>query len=410
MRRLFSMYGGLKREIYILCFGRFVTAMGSLIWPMLTLILKSKLGYNAQEVAWWFLAFGAIQLPFALIGGKMTDRYNKRNLIVVFDLISVILCVIVAFLPLSIYSICIYFISSVFQHMEWPAYDALIAEMTTDNEREKAYSLHYLAANLGVVFAPTLGGLLFNNYLWLAFLISGLAVFSSTIFIYKFVPKNIEVVTNHNTYEKRTEGTLWDLLKMRKILILFIAIQCLVSIIYDQFNYLLPMQMDEFFLDKGAFYFGMMTSINGFVVISCTPILTHLTMKWGDVSRILFGEMLQIIGLVSCFFYKDELVFYIVTMVVFTLGEIIHTIGTHPYVSKRVPSSHRGRYTSTSNIIRQAASSIGNTFVGKIVVLQSLKAGWIFIGIMGMISLTLLTLYREKDKQYFHLLYEKKNV
>ena len=75
------------------------------------LILKNKLGYNAEEVAWWFLVFGAVQLPFALIGGKMTDRYNKRNLIVVFDLISVVLCVIVAFLPLSIYSICIYFIS-----------------------------------------------------------------------------------------------------------------------------------------------------------------------------------------------------------------------------------------------------------------------------------------------------------
>ena len=232
MRRLFSMYGGLKREIYILCFGRFVTAMGSLIWPMLTLILKSKLGYNAEEVAMWFLIFGAIQLPFAIVGGKLTDRYNKRNLIIIFDLISVILCVIVAFLPLSIYSICIYFISSVFQHMEWPAYDALIAELSIDKEREKAYSLHYLSANLGVVFAPTLGGLLFNHYLWLAFLISGLAVFSSTVFIYKFVPKTIEVVKNSNTYEQSKEGTLTDVLKGRKLLILFIVLECIISIIY----------------------------------------------------------------------------------------------------------------------------------------------------------------------------------
>ena len=51
------MYRGLKKEIYILCFGRFVTAMGSLIWPMLTLILKSKLGYDAVQVARWFLIF-----------------------------------------------------------------------------------------------------------------------------------------------------------------------------------------------------------------------------------------------------------------------------------------------------------------------------------------------------------------
>ena len=76
MKRLFQMYGGLKKEIYIICFGRFVTSMGGLVWPMLTLILKSKLGFNAEEVALWFLLFGVFQIPFNYVGGKLTDRYN----------------------------------------------------------------------------------------------------------------------------------------------------------------------------------------------------------------------------------------------------------------------------------------------------------------------------------------------
>lgn len=105
--KIFRMYQGLKREVYILCFGRFVTAMGGLIWPMLTLILKSKLGFNAEQVALWFLMFGVLQLPFALVGGRLTDKYNKRDLIVVFDLISVVLYVITAILPLSTGSLCI---------------------------------------------------------------------------------------------------------------------------------------------------------------------------------------------------------------------------------------------------------------------------------------------------------------
>ena len=73
------MYRGLKREVYILCFGRFVTAMGSLIWPMLTLILKSKLGFDAEQVALWFLIYGIIQIPFGLLGGRLTDKYNKTS-------------------------------------------------------------------------------------------------------------------------------------------------------------------------------------------------------------------------------------------------------------------------------------------------------------------------------------------
>ena len=37
--KLFDMYRGLRREMYILFYGRIVTNMGALIWPMLTLIL-----------------------------------------------------------------------------------------------------------------------------------------------------------------------------------------------------------------------------------------------------------------------------------------------------------------------------------------------------------------------------------
>ena len=135
MKRMFQMYSGLKKEIYIICFGRFVTSMGGLVWPMLTLILKSKLGFNAEEVALWFLLFGVFQIPFNYVGGKLTDRYNKRNLILIFDLISVLLYCTTALLPLTTVSLWIYFIGSLFQHMEWPAYDALIAEMTSDGER-----------------------------------------------------------------------------------------------------------------------------------------------------------------------------------------------------------------------------------------------------------------------------------
>lgn len=407
MKQIFRMYQGLKREVYILCFGRFVTAMGSLIWPMLTLILKSKLNFNAEQVAMWFLIFGILQLPFGLIGGKLTDKYNKRNLILVFDLVSVALYIVTAILPLSTVSLCIYFIGSLFQHMEWPAYDSLIAELTSDHDREKAYSLQYLASNLGVVFAPTLGGLLFNNYLWLSFLIAGLAVFSSTILIYLFVPKTIEKLTNNNTYEERLEGTLLDILKTRKILFVYIVICCISAIIYAQFNYLLPIQMDEIFLEQGAVFFGMLTSINGAVVICFTPVLTQLTLHWGDLRRIIAGVFLEVIGLCSFFFYRDGLVLYIISMIIFTLGEILHTLGSSPYISKRIPSSHRGRFTSINNIFTTMSSSFGNTIVGKIVVLYSFKEGWYVVAVIGTVLMIILSVYQRLDKKRFQLLYKE---
>ena len=49
--KFIQQYKNLSKEIYILFFGRVVTSMGSLIWPLLTLILKNKLGYNATTIA-----------------------------------------------------------------------------------------------------------------------------------------------------------------------------------------------------------------------------------------------------------------------------------------------------------------------------------------------------------------------
>ena len=405
MKRIFQMYQGLKKEVYILCFGRFVTAMGSLIWPMLTLILKSKLGLNAEQVAQWFLIFGILQLPFGLIGGKLTDRYNKRNLIILFDLISVAIYIITAILPLSVGSLCFFFIGSLFQHMEWSAYDALIAELTSDHDREKAYSLQYLASNLGIVLAPTLGGLLFNNYLWLSFLLSGLAILSSTILIFIYIPMQIEGAKNENTYEQNEEGTLLEVVKARKLLLVYVVIGCISAIVYAQFNYLLPIQMDEMFLSNGAVFFGMLTSINGAVVIFFTPILTQLTLKWSDLQRIILGTFLEIVGICSSYFLRDGLGLYIAFMFIFTLGEILNTLGSSPYLSKRIPASHRGRFTSINNIFATMASSLGNTVVGKIVVLYSFKEGWVFILVLGIVLMAILSIYQKMDKKRFELLY-----
>lgn len=405
MKKLFQMYGGLRKEIYILCFGRFVTAMGSLIWPMLTLILKSKLQFDAEQVALWFLVFGILQLPFSLLGGRMTDAYNKRNLILVFDVISVCLYIVTAILPLSTGSLVIYFAGSLFQSMEWPAYDSLIAELTHDHEREKAYSLQYLASNLGIVFAPTLGGLLFNNYLWLSFLISGLAVLSSTVLIFLYVPKTVEKAKITNTYEAQESGSMLGVLKTRKILLVYIVIACISSIVYAQFNYLLPIQMDEVFLTEGALFFGMLTSINGFVVICCTPILTQWTLNWADLDRVRLGTLLEIVGICSYFFYRGSLPLYILSMIVFTLGEILNTLGSSPYISKRVPATHRGRFVSISNIFTTLSSSLGSAVIGRIVVLYTFREGWIFVAVIGVVLMLLLQVYRKKDEKRFCLLY-----
>lgn len=204
----FSQYRGLRRENYVLFFGRIVTNMGSMVWPMLTMILNQKLGMSAGNIAILTAVFGILMMPATLFGGKLADRLNKKNIIIVGDIVSVVCYILCGCVPLGMGTIVLMFVASLFQTIEGPAYNAIIADITPLEERDKAYSLQYWGANLGLVLSPTLSGLLFKNYLWLAFIISGVAIGCSTILIWLFVRDitPVEQIGSRAEYQRARDG------------------------------------------------------------------------------------------------------------------------------------------------------------------------------------------------------------
>ena len=79
MKKLITQYGGLKSEIYILFIGRLVTAMGSFVWPMLTFLLTTKLGFSDGTATLLIATAGLVSLPVALLGGKLADKFQRKN-------------------------------------------------------------------------------------------------------------------------------------------------------------------------------------------------------------------------------------------------------------------------------------------------------------------------------------------
>lgn len=228
------------------------------------------------------------------------------------------------------------------------------------------------------------------------------------VFIYRCIPNYIEPAVNHNIYEKRENGSLIDLFQTRKIMAIYIFISCIVGIVYTQFNYLLPIQIDEMFKENGAMLFGILTSINGTVVILGTPILTQVTLLWSDFRRIRLGVLLEILGICSNYFFREEIILYALAMVIFTVGEILKTLGDSPYISKRIPASHRGRYATLNRIFTSSVSSVGNIIIGKWILLFGFRNAWGVIFVVGILLVGLQTFYQKMDKERFALLYEAK--
>ena len=406
--KIFSQYRGLRRELYILFWGRVVTNMGALIWPMMTLILTEKLGYTPGQASTVMLVVGSFMLPATLAGGKLADKLNKKYLIVVCDLVTVIGYILSGLLPLTRFTVVILAVAGIFAQLEWPSFDALVANLSTPEERERAYSLNYLGANLGLVLAPTLGGILFENHLDLAFIISGLATFSSTVLIFLFV-KDISRSRGESpsgVYENEKAVSTRQVFSGTPVLILFMVTIGLVSAIYSlAFSFLLPLSMDQFFGARGALLLGTLTSINAFTVIAGTPVLTGLLASMRDVHKIQLGALLEILGCGGFLLAGSRLVICYGTMVVFTLGEILLSLGEQPYITRRVPASHRGRMSSVRSVGQMILQGVFLLIAGHAADHFSLTLIWAVLCTLGMGNVLLMFVLRSQDRKQFHLLY-----
>ena len=408
--KMFEQYKGLRKELYVLFIGKVMTCMGSMVYPMLTLILSKKLGMSAGDIATYFLLFTLVGFPFNVIGGKLADKFNKRNIIVICDLISVVAYVFCFFREINLTTIIIFSVAGLFQNIEYPAYDALIADFTLPKDRERAYSLEYLGTNLGLVLAPTIGGLLFNNYLSYAFLINACSILLSTILIFfniKDVHKEVDSEAK-NDYEKEIDNKVsgFGYILKNRVVLLYLLMMIFNSAVYSMFSFLMPLDMGVVHGDNGAVLFGTMNSINCAVVIIFTAAITRICSKVFESRKMLIGEFLEISGyLIFMFFIKNIFLCY-VCMVLFTFGEIFCTLACTPYLTKRIPSSHRGRIISIVNVTGNICSMLLSKFIGQVHDVSGRLTSWWVVIAFGVIDLLLIIVMTYCDKKDYKGLYE----
>ena len=405
---LFREYRGLRRDVYVLFFGRMVTSMGSMIWPMLTLILHSKLGMDASEIATYELLFALISIPVSLFGGRLTDRFSKKYVIIFSDVVSVAAFFLCAALPLSIRSMWIFFTAALFQVIERPAYESLVADMTRPEERERAYSLNYLGANLGLVLAPTIGGLLFRRYLWLAFLLNGIFIASSTVLIFLFVRNTHREENEAAIYEAGRETfSLRKVLGENRLLLLYLLVDGFAASIYQQFGYLMPLDLSAAHgADTGAVLFGSITSVNCIVVVTCTALITRRFAGVREVGKMQVGQTLILLGYLLFRVFLGHPWVYYAAIIVFTLGEIFNTLSAGPYLTKRTPASHRGRLFSVSTVVQQVFAAGFLKLIGWLYDAKGSAFSWAMIFALGLTVLLLERVLSREDRLRYPALYE----
>lgn len=396
------IYSNFSKSIWSLALINLINGIGSFIYPFIALFLTVKLDYSASEAGFFVLISTLMYAPGSIFSSHFADKTSRKKVMIISQLlcgVSMILCG----LAISNRKLVLIFILliSLFDGATDPARQAIYADHTNLNNRKEAFSLFYLANNIGFAIGPLIAGLLFNNYPnWLFLgngIISILAISMIAILIEDKKPTEAELKKSleSNQKDKAVKGSILKVIKEKPILTSYLIITSFFGLAISMYFFTMPLFMTYLFDSNGPSFFGTIMSVNAITVIVFTPILIKLS---GDKYPLKLITYAMILYSISYFLMgiSNTLFIILILTVLFSIGEVFHATNHDFFITNHTPLGHRARLSSIQTIVQGIGFSVGPLISGLIIDYFGYSAIFISSSTIIFICLILLQVVRHQ--------------
>lgn len=361
------------------------------MFPFLTLYLTNKLGLSFETTGIIVMVVSIIGIPGSLIGGKFADIFGRKKVYLLAQSLAGILLIPCAFLnTTSVIVICI-LLATFFNAAVRPSMSSMIADLLPPNKRQFGYSLNYLGINIGVALGPTIAGFLFNHSLPLLFIGDALTSFIAVSLVLFYVaeanPIKSETVMTHE--EKDESGNVIKILLKRPLIVILLFIYVMYNFVYIQHRFSLPIMLNHKFLAQGSEKFGLLMSINALTVIILTIGITNITKRFKSLTNMGIAGVLYALGF-GMIGEIDTFSMYIVSTILWTMGEILMTTNFGVYLANNSPRNYRARFSAIGNLSNSLGGALGTSFMGIYIGLMGINSVWSFTFVIASISAVLM--------------------
>ncbi|WAH38282.1 MDR family MFS transporter [Alicyclobacillus dauci] len=313
-----------------------------MVMPFMALYMKTHTHAGAGTIGFSIGCAALTSMAFGLIGGSLSDRFGRKQLMIVAMVLNVLVMIgyanarNVAFF--FILSICTGLTRVLFE----PASQAMLADVTSLEKRASVFAMRYWAINVGAAVGPIVGGYFGTVSTGWTFYLSAFANFLYLgIVILKF-PKGTGGVSGPSksfSFRNTFRTVTYD-----KALLLFLIAAFLSNIGYSQMETTLPqvmsMSMDQ---TTAAAVFGIVLSSNAIEVVLLQLPMSKIAKRMGLVSSMMVGQAIFAVGYVATGF-SSGLWSYLLAMFIITIGEIIIFPQNSQYISELAHEDMRASY------------------------------------------------------------------
>lgn len=353
-----SSFRDLPPVVWTIFAGTIVNRLGYLVTPFLVFFLASR-GVTGADTSYVLGALGAGNLLGPAVGGVLADRLGRRPTMLI-GLVGASAAQGALFLAPGVWTMAAaaLLISAAGSAVS-PAAFALLADAVDSERRRRAYALFGWGVNIGAAVAGVLGGFLAAHGYWLLFAVDAGSMLAYALVVAVRLPEAKRTTTARQPEEKKDGLGYGVVLRDRLALLLFplLGVQLFV---YSLTEVALPLAVHDSGLSPAVY--GAMAAVNAILVVALQPLSTAWLARFPQLVVQGAGGTLIAVG-VALTGLADGIVGYTVSVVVWSLGEVVVAGIAAGVVANLAPAHARGRYQGafswTWGVARFAALTLG---------------------------------------------------
>lgn len=332
---------GLPRPFWWLWTSTLISRLGSFVAPFLVLYLTTERGYSASFAGLVTALFGAGGAASSVVGGMLADRVGRRTTLLVAHVAAAGLTAALGFADQPLLIAVLACAAGAASSASRPVVQTVMADVVPPADRVRAFSLYYWAVNIGFGLAAASAGFISSyGYQWL-FLIEAAATLLAALVIATRLPETMTdpADTEGEGVEEKSTG-LRIVLRDRPFLAA-VGLSFLLIVVFQQTAAGLPVAMDRDGLT--AAQYGLVISLNGILIVALQLPLGR-RLEGSNPGRLLVLASLLCGGGFGLNALAGGAAVYAIAVVVWTLGEIVHSPVNMGLITRFSPSTARGRY------------------------------------------------------------------
>ncbi|MBG0566911.1 MDR family MFS transporter [Actinoplanes aureus] len=337
--------GGLPRQFWFLWTGTLINRLGAFVVLFLSIYLTGDRHFTQSQAGIVLGLYGVGGAIGTMTGGVLADRWGRRPTMLTAQFGAAALMLTLGFAETYAQIAVVTLLLGMFAEGVRPAFSAMMVDVVPEHDRVRAYSLNYWAINLGFALAAVAAGLAAQvDYLLLFVVDAGTTLITAiitAIFLAETRPSRA-----HSTGPALATGGIGTALKDRVFLVyLLLSLASVLVILQHASTLPIAMLADGF----SAATYGLVIAVNGVLIVLGQLFVPRL-IAGRDSARVLALATLIIgagFGLVAV---AEAPWMYAVTVVIWTLGEMLQSPSNANTVAALSPPALRGRYQGLNSL------------------------------------------------------------